>query len=41
MELFFDEIRTEMLHVGAGSVEEAAKIMARHPGAWRFDHNYR
>src|SRR3954471_11843367 len=41
MELFFDEIRTEMLHVGAASVEEAAKITVRHPGAWRFDHNYR
>ena len=41
MELFFDEIRTEMLHVGAVTVEETAKITARHPGAWRFDHNYR
>jgi L-lactate dehydrogenase (cytochrome) len=34
VELFFDEIRTELLHVGVRSVAEAATITARHPGAW-------
>jgi (S)-mandelate dehydrogenase len=34
-DLFFDEIRTELLHVGARNVVEAAEITARHPGAWR------
>jgi (S)-mandelate dehydrogenase len=34
-DLFFDEIRTELLHVGARNVIEAAEITARHPGAWR------
>jgi (S)-mandelate dehydrogenase len=38
VDLFLDEIRTELLHVGARSVAEAASITARHPGAWRtFD----
>jgi len=37
VDLFLDEIRTELLHVGARSVAEAATITARHPGAWRFD----
>jgi len=36
IDLFFDEIRTEFLHVGMRSVAEAATITARHPGAWRF-----
>jgi (S)-mandelate dehydrogenase len=36
IDLFFDEIKTELLHVGARSVAEAASITARHPGAWRF-----
>jgi L-lactate dehydrogenase (cytochrome) len=35
VELFLDEIRTELLHVGARSVAEATSITARHPGAWR------
>jgi L-lactate dehydrogenase (cytochrome) len=35
VELFLDEIRTELLHVGARSVAEASSITARHPGAWR------
>jgi (S)-mandelate dehydrogenase len=39
VDLFFDEIRTELLHVGARSVAEAATITVRHPGAWRFDKN--
>jgi L-lactate dehydrogenase (cytochrome) len=34
-DLFLDEIRTELLHVGARSVTEAAEITVRHPGAWR------
>jgi (S)-mandelate dehydrogenase len=37
VDLFFDEVRTELLHVGARSVAEAATITARHPGAWRFE----
>jgi (S)-mandelate dehydrogenase len=36
VDLFFDEIKTELLHVGARSVAEAATITVRHPGAWRF-----
>jgi len=36
VDLFFDEIRTELLHVGARSVAEAATITVRHPGAWRM-----
>ena len=35
VDLFFDEIRTEFLHVGARSVAETATITVRHPGAWR------
>jgi len=38
-DLFFDEIKTELLHVGARSVAEAATIKVRHPNAWRID-NY-
>jgi (S)-mandelate dehydrogenase len=38
-DLFFDEIKTELLHVGARSVAEAADIKVRHPNAWRLD-NY-
>ena len=38
VDLFLDEIRTELLHVGVRSVAEAAAITTRHPGAWRtFD----
>jgi (S)-mandelate dehydrogenase len=33
---FFDEIRTEFLHVGVRSVAEAGTITVRHPGAWRL-----
>lgn len=36
VDLFMDEIKTEMLHVGVRSVAEAAEIRVRHPGAWRF-----
>ena len=36
VDLFFDEIKTELLHVGARSVAEAATITVRHPGAWRL-----
>jgi (S)-mandelate dehydrogenase len=36
VDLFFDEIRTEFIHVGVRSVAEAATITARHPGAWRI-----
>jgi hypothetical protein len=39
VDLFFDEIKTELLHVGARSVDEAATITARHPGAWRLGEN--
>jgi len=38
-DLFLDEIKTELLHVGARSVAEAANIKVRHPNAWRMD-NY-
>ena len=37
MELFFDELRTEFLHVGVRSVAEAATVSVRHPGAWRYE----
>ena len=37
VDLFFDEIRTELLHVGARSIAEAAAITVRHDGAWRLD----
>ncbi len=36
VDLFFDEIKTELLHVGARSIAEAATITVRHPGAWRI-----
>jgi L-lactate dehydrogenase (cytochrome) len=36
VDLFLDEIKTELLHVGALNVEEAASIRVRHPGAWHF-----
>jgi L-lactate dehydrogenase (cytochrome) len=36
VDLFLDEIKTEMLHVGARTLAEAAEIKVRHPGAWRF-----
>jgi L-lactate dehydrogenase (cytochrome) len=35
MDMFTDELRTEMKHVGIQSVTDAAKITVRHPGAWR------
>jgi L-lactate dehydrogenase (cytochrome) len=35
-DLFLDEIKCELLHVGARNVTEAAQIMTRHPNAWRF-----
>jgi len=35
VDMFFDEIRTELTHTGVRSVAEAATITARHPGAWR------
>ena len=38
-DLFLDEIKTELIHVGARSVAEAANIKVRHPNAWRMD-NY-
>ena len=37
MDLFFDELRTEFVHVGVRSVAEAATISVRHPGAWRYE----
>jgi len=37
MDLFFDELRTEFMHVGARSVAEAATVSVRHPGAWRYE----
>ena len=37
VDLFFDEIRAELLHVGARSIAEAAAITVRHEGAWRLD----
>jgi (S)-mandelate dehydrogenase len=37
IDLFFDEIRTELLHVGARSIAEAATITVRHEGAWGLD----
>jgi L-lactate dehydrogenase (cytochrome) len=36
VDLFLDEIKTELLHVGARSVAEARVIKVRHPNAWRF-----
>jgi L-lactate dehydrogenase (cytochrome) len=37
VDLFFDEIRTELLHVGVRSIAEAATITVRQEGAWRAD----
>jgi hypothetical protein len=37
VDLFFDEIGTELLHVGARSIAEAAAITVRHDGAWWLD----
>jgi L-lactate dehydrogenase (cytochrome) len=34
VDMFFDELRIELQHVGALSVAEAAAIATRHPGAW-------
>jgi (S)-mandelate dehydrogenase len=34
IDLFLDEIRTELIHVGVRSPAEAATITVRHPGAW-------
>jgi L-lactate dehydrogenase (cytochrome) len=36
VDLFMDEIKTELLHVGATSVAEAALITSRQPDVWRF-----
>ena len=35
MEMFDDELRTEMKHVGIQAVTAASEITVRHPGAWR------
>jgi len=35
MDLFADELRTEMQHVGIRSLTGASEITVRHPGAWR------
>jgi L-lactate dehydrogenase (cytochrome) len=35
MDMFADELRTEMKHVGIPSVTSAREITVRHPGAWR------
>jgi L-lactate dehydrogenase (cytochrome) len=34
MDLFVDELRTEMQHVGIQTVRDAHSITVRHPGAW-------
>jgi L-lactate dehydrogenase (cytochrome) len=39
VDLFLDEIKTELLHVGVRSVAEAATITVRHPNAWRLGAN--
>jgi (S)-mandelate dehydrogenase len=36
MDMFADELRTEMKHVGIQSVAGAREITVRHPGAWRI-----
>lgn len=36
-DLLFDELRTELIHVGVRSVAEAATVTTRHPGAWRYE----
>ena len=35
MDMFADELRTEMKHVGIRSLAGASEIVVRHPGAWR------
>jgi len=35
MDMFSDELRTEMRHVGIQSLADATKVSVRHPGAWR------
>ena len=35
MNMFADELRTEMQHVGIRSVSGASEMTVRHPGAWR------
>jgi L-lactate dehydrogenase (cytochrome) len=35
MDMFSDELRTEMKHVGIQSIAGASAITVRHPGAWR------
>ena len=34
MDMFAEELRTEMRHVGIGAVSDAGTIEVRHPGAW-------
>ena len=34
MDMFADELRTEMKHVGIQSLDGAKDITVRHPGAW-------
>ncbi len=36
MDMFADELRTEMKHVGIQSIAGASEITVRHPGAWRM-----
>jgi len=35
MDMYFDELRKEMKHVGIHSVAAAGEITVRHPGVWR------
>jgi len=35
MDMFVDELRTEMQHVGIQSIDGASGITVRHPGAWQ------
>jgi L-lactate dehydrogenase (cytochrome) len=35
MDMFADELRTEMKHVGIQAITNAREIAVRHPGAWR------
>jgi L-lactate dehydrogenase (cytochrome) len=37
MDMFADELRTEMKHIGIQSLAAAREITVRHPGAWRLD----
>jgi len=41
MDMYFDELTREFQHVGVRSVAEAAKITARHTGAWRMNEDSR